>query len=514
MKDGVLMKKLGELTARFGDLLLSDISGAELDKDISSIVYDTRTRIEKDAAFVCIKGASFDGHGFAGEAVKSGAGVLFVEDDIKLDDISGGDTGNVTVIKVRDTRKALSLLSAAWFDHPADKLTTIALTGTKGKSTTCYMIKSILEGAGRKCGIIGTIGIVIGEKVYETHNTTPESFLVQEYMKMMVDAGCDTLIMEVSSQGLKQSRVYGVIFDIAVFTNLSKDHIGGAEHKDFEEYVYCKSLLFKQCKKAVVNTDDPHFTDMIKDSTAEIEGFCIDGAASADITKKITVIEKASDLTLTKKGGIMGIEFDYDGHFPGKAALSIPGRFNVMNALCAITVCSHFTDDTKVISDALYSVHVRGRLEPVKISDRFTLLIDYAHNAVALENVLGTLREYEPGRLVCLFGCGGNRSKDRRYEMGEISSKMADLTVVTSDNPRYEKPEDIINDILIGVNRGTGKYITIPDRRDAIRYVIENAEDGDCILLAGKGNEDYQEIEGVRYHMDEREIIADIVGGV
>ena len=508
------MKKLGELTARFGDLLLSKIEEKDLERDISSIVYDTRTKIEKNAAFVCIKGASFDGHEFAGEAVKNGAGVLFVEDDIKLDAPQDSDTDKVTVIKVKDTRKALSLLSAAWFDHPADKLTTIGLTGTKGKSTTCYMIKSILEGAGRRCGIIGTIGIVIGDKVYETHNTTPESFLVQEYMKMMVDAGCDTLIMEVSSQGLKQSRVYGVIFDIAVFTNLSKDHIGGAEHKDFEEYVYCKSLLFKQCKKAIVNIDDPHFEDMIKESTAEVEGFCIEGNTSSALMDKVTLREKASGLTLTNNNGVMGIEFDYEGHFPGKAALSIPGRFNVMNALCAITVCSNFTDDTKIIADALYCVHVRGRLEPVKISDRFTLLIDYAHNAVALENVLATLREYDPGRLVCLFGCGGNRSKDRRYEMGEISSKMADLTVVTSDNPRYEKPEDIIADILTGVNRGPGKYITIPDRRDAIRYVIENAEDGDCILLAGKGNEDYQEIEGVRYHMDEREIIADIVGGV
>lgn len=503
------MKSLRELTARFGDLLLSEINEKDLLREISSIVYDTRTKIEENAAFVCIKGASFDGHEFAGEAVKNGAGVLFVEDDVDLGAYPDA-AGSVTVIKVKDTRKALSLLSAAWFDHPADKLTTIGLTGTKGKSTTCYMIKSILEGAGRKCGIIGTIGIVIGDKVYETHNTTPESFLVQEYMKMMVDAGCNTLIMEVSSQGLKQSRVYGVIFDIAVFTNLSKDHIGGAEHKDFEEYVYCKSLLFKQCKKAIINTDDPHYTDMIKDSIAEVEGFGIESDKSG--LRGVSFIEKASNLTLTKDNGVMGIRFDYDGHFPGNASLSIPGRFNVMNALCAITVCSHFTNDTKVISDALYSVHVRGRLEPVKISDHFTLLIDYAHNAVALENVLNTLREYDPKRLVCLFGCGGNRSKDRRYEMGEISSKMADLTVVTSDNPRYEKPEDIIADILIGVNKGPGKYITIPDRRDAIRYVIENAEEGDCILLAGKGNEDYQEIEGVRYHMDEREIIADIVG--
>ena len=304
-------------------------------------------------------------------------------------------------------------------------------------------------------------------------------------------------------------RVYGIEFDYAVFTNLSKDHIGGAEHKDFEEYMYCKSLLFKQCKCAIVNTDDPHYKEMIKGCKARIEGFGLEKYGTG--TGELSVREKAESLSLVKENGVMGIEFDYDGHFPGKARLSIPGRFNVMNALCAITVASHFTDDTGIISDALTSTHVRGRLEPVKISDKCTLLIDYAHNSLALESVLLTLREYSPKRLVCLFGCGGNRSKDRRYEMGEVSSKLADLTIVTSDNPRFEKPEDIIADILIGVKKGAGEFITIPDRREAIRYVIENAKEGDCILLAGKGNEDYQEIEGVRYHMDERDIIADIL---
>jgi UDP-N-acetylmuramoyl-L-alanyl-D-glutamate--2,6-diaminopimelate ligase len=250
---------------------------------------------------------------------------------------------------------------------------------------------------------------------------------------------------------------------------------------------------------------------MIKDCRARLEGFGLEDSSNGKDTQGFSVIEKAGDLTLTTNNGVMGITFKYSGHFPGVAALSIPGRFNVMNALCAITVASHFTTDTKLISDALSGTHVRGRLEPVKISDKCSLLIDYAHNAMALESVIKTLRDYSPKRLVVLFGCGGNRSKDRRYEMGEVSSKLADLTVVTSDNPRFEKPEDIIEDILTGVKRANGTYITIPDRRDAIRYVIENAKEGDCILLAGKGNEDYQEIEGVRYHMDEREIIADIM---
>lgn len=499
------MRLLKDMLLGFDDILQSNITPEQGDTEVNALIYDTRADFVEGSLFVCISGASFDGHDFAVEAVKKGATVIVSEKELDLPDTA-------VLVKVTDSRKALALLSSAWFGHPSKELTTIGLTGTKGKSTTCYMIRNILEGAGRKCGIIGTIGIVIGDKTYETHNTTPESFQIQEYMRQMVDAGCDTLVMEVSSQGLKQSRVYGIEFDYAVFTNLSKDHIGGAEHKDFEEYMYCKSLLFKQCKCAIVNVDDSHFADMIKDSKAKIEGFGINAdPKQGNLLKKFEVIEKASNLTLTTTGGVMGIEFDYTGHFAGKAYLSIPGKFNVMNALCAITVCSHFTSDTKIIYDALASTHVRGRLEPVKISDKCSLLIDYAHNAVALESVINTLRDYSPKRLVVLFGCGGNRSKDRRYEMGEVSSRLSDLTVVTSDNPRFEKPEDIINDILIGVGRANGKYITIPDRREAIKYVIDNAEEGDCILLAGKGNEDYQEIEGVRYHMDEREIIADIL---
>ena len=479
------------------DEILENGKETYADGEVTALIYDTRAEFTKDSAFVCIVGASFDGHDFAAEASCKGAKYIFAEKEVEV-------IGDAVVIKVSDTRKALALLSAAWFDHPAEKLTTIGLTGTKGKSTTCYMIRNILEGAGRNCGIIGTIGIVIKDKTYETHNTTPESYSIQEYMRMMVDAGCDTLIMEVSSQGLKQHRTYGINFDYAVFTNLSKDHIGGAEHKDFDEYRYCKSLLFRQCKTAVVNMDDENTGYMLKDSKAVKEGF-----GMKDGTGKDCLI--GSDLRLFTDNGTMGIEFDYKGSIEGTARLSIPGRFNVMNALCSIAVARHFTSDTELISRSLSSTHVRGRLEPVKISEKCTLLIDYAHNALALESVLKTLREYNPKRLVCLFGCGGNRSKDRRYEMGETSSNLADLTVVTSDNPRFEKPEDIINDILIGVKKGNGKFITIPDRREAIKYVIDNACEGDCILLAGKGNEDYQEIEGVRYHMDEREIIADIL---
>lgn len=504
------MKKLSCILEAVRDLLLdaSFTVSTEDDCNITSIVYDTRKEITSGAAFVCIKGATFDGHTFASEAEKNGASVIFAEERVEL-------SGKARLILVSDTRKVLSCLAACWFEYPAKSLTTIGITGTKGKSTTCYMLRNILELAGHKCGIIGTIGIVTGDKTYETHNTTPESFLIQKYLREMVDTGCDVLIMEVSSQGLKQSRVYGIMYDYGVFTNLGKDHIGGNEHADFAEYLHCKSLLFKQCRTAIVNLEDSHVSEVLSDSTCVIEGF---GRESDDLVSAsglaVSCVLIADNIKLLNENGTMGISFDYSGMVNGTARLSIPGEFNVMNALCAVAVASHFTDNVSGIADALFNTHVLGRLEPVRISDKFSLIIDYAHNAVALDSVLKTLRAYNPGRLVCLFGCGGNRSRDRRFEMGEVSSRLSDLTVITSDNPRYEKPEDIIADIIEGVKRADGEYVMIPDRKDAIRYVIENAQPGDCILLAGKGNEDYQEIEGVRYHMDEREIISDIISSV
>lgn len=501
------------------DILLKElnisVTGAE-DTEITEVVYDTRKEIVPGALFVCIKGANHDGHDHAYEACLHGAAAIVAEHKVEV-------CSGTKLIIVPDTRKALSLISAAWFDHPASKLKTIGITGTKGKSTTSYMIRNILSAAGYKTGIIGTIGICIGDDIYPAGNTTPESYVIQESFAKMVEAGCDYVVMEVSSQGLKQHRVYGIMFDIALFTNLEPDHIGTNEHESFEEYMYCKSLLFKQCRQAVVNLDDPHAAYMVKDSDCSIEGFCTvddsgdpDGPCNEEPSGKepaVSAMTTAENIRLTKDKDTYGIQYHAAGTVNGDIRLSIPGRFNIYNSLAAVAVCSHVTRDAELMSKALFDTKVLGRLEPVRISDDFTLMIDYAHNAMALESLLNTLREYAPKRLVCLFGCGGNRSKDRRFEMGEVSSKLADLTVVTSDNPRFEEPMDIINDILTGVHRSNGEYITIPDRREAIKYVIDNARPGDVIVLAGKGNEDYQEIKGVKYHMDEREIIADIVAG-
>lgn len=465
------------------------------DDEITAVCYDTR-KITPGAAFICICGAVHDSHDYAAAAAKAGARLIITEHEVEA-------TQAASVIRVTDTRLALAVVSANFFSNPSRKLTTIAITGTKGKSTTAYMIRNILEAAGIKTGIIGTIGVGIGDRVYSTQNTTPEPYLIQQYLRQMVDEGCKALVMEVSSQGLKQNRVGGIIYDYAVFTNLEPDHIGTNEHADYEEYRECKSRLFKISRLGIFNADDKETSYMVSKAACDKEFFGID--SEADVM--------AEDIELIGQDGKIGIAYKLKGALEERVELSIPCRFNIYNSLAAISVCRHITQDFEAMKTALYKTHVLGRLEPINISNRFSLMIDYAHNAMALESLLKTLREYNPKRLVCLFGCGGNRSRDRRYEMGEVSGRYADFTVITDDNPRYEKPEDIVNDILVGMKKTDGNYIVIPNRRNAIRYVIENAMDGDLIVLAGKGNEDYQEIEGKKYHMDEREIVAEIVNG-
>ena len=483
--------KLSELLAKSE----YEVVSGSLDMEISDIIYDSR-KIVKDCVFVCMVGANFDGHDFIEKAVEQGAAAVVVNRDMEI-------TG-ITVIKVCDTRKALALMSGEYFGRPADHLKTIGITGTKGKTTTAFMIKAILEKANIKTGIIGTIGIIIGDEITKTSNTTPESYELHKAMKKMIDKGCKCAVMEVSSQALKLYRTYGINFDYGMFTNLSHDHIGGVEHATMEEYIECKSRLFSQCKVGIVNADDKVTPVIIQNNTCEkIEtfGFC----NSAEL--------KAKNEHLISDFGYIGVHFETEGVISMSIDVDIPGKFNVYNALCAIAVCRHFGVSEKDIYDGLNEVKVKGRVETVKVNGNYTLLIDYAHNAMSMENVLETLREYKPNRLITLFGAGGNRSKDRRYEMGEISGKMSDLSVITEDNSRNEDVMDIIADIEKGLAKTDGKYIVIPDRTDAIRYCIENAQDGDIIVLAGKGHEDYQEKNGIRIHYDEREVVRDIIGG-
>ncbi|RDU24326.1 UDP-N-acetylmuramoyl-L-alanyl-D-glutamate--2,6-diaminopimelate ligase [Anaerosacchariphilus polymeriproducens] len=468
------------------------IQGNE-DITVESVIYDSR-KVISQSLFVCIKGTAVDGHKFADEVVEKGAVVLIVEETVDVPE-------HITVIKVKDTRYALAVISAAYFDHPAQKLKTIGITGTKGKTTTTYMVKSILENAGYKVGLIGTIEAIIGNEVIPANNTTPESYIVQEYFSKMVEAGCDAVVMEVSSQGLMMHRTAGFVFDFGIFTNIEPDHIGPNEHKDFEEYMECKGLLFQQCKIGIVNCDDKHFEKVIENHTCKLETFGI--STNADL--------QADNIEFTVEKGILGVTYDLKGLLECQVAVDIPGTFSVYNSLTAIAICRHFKVPVEKMKKALKAAKVKGRIEMVKVSDDFTLMIDYAHNAMSLESLLSSLKAYQPTRLVCLFGCGGDRSKLRRYEMGEVSGKLADLTVITSDNPRTEEPQAIIDDIKIGMAKTDGKYVEISDRKEAIRYAIEHGQKGDIIVLAGKGHEDYQEINGVKYSLDERVLIQEIL---
>ena len=465
------------------------------EREVTKVVYDSR-KAEEGCLFTCIIGANFDGHGFVSQVVEKGVSVLVVSKPV--DDLADRD---VTVIQVVDTRLALAYISAAWFGHPAKKLTVIGITGTKGKTTTTYMVKSILENAGHKVGLVGTIETIIGDTHIHSENTTPESYLLQEYFAKMVDAGLDCVVMEVSSQALMLHRTQGFIFDYGIFTNLEPDHIAPGEHASFEEYLECKGRLFKQCRVGIVNGDDSHWRQVTDGHACQLESFGLGEDCML----------RGSDLELVRKPGELGVKFQVSGLMNFPAHVHMPGRFSVYNALAAIAICRHFGVSVENIQKALLMANVKGRIEMVKISEHFTLLIDYAHNAMALESLLTTLREYEPGRLVCLFGCGGNRSRQRRFEMGEVSGRLADLTVITSDNPRFEEPQSIIEDIKAGMAKTAGEYVEICDRKEAIGYVISHGKEGDIIVLAGKGHEDYQDIKGVKYPMDERELISELL---
>ena len=484
-----IMKKLTDLLEQLDYQCLQGTT----DKEISSVVFDSR-KAGPDSLFFCIKGAVSDGHTYAKEVAEKGASVLVVQEPVEV-------PKHVTVIQVTDSRYAMACISASWFDHPAEKLKTIGITGTKGKTTTTYLVKSILENAGHKTGLIGTIETIIGEEHIPSANTTPESYLVQQYFAKMVAAGCDSVVMEVSSQGLMLHRTAGFVFDIGIFTNLEPDHIGPNEHKDFADYLHCKSLLFKQCKTGIFNADDQHLDEILEGHTCQVETFGF--SERADL--------RAENTRLVTGKGTLGIQYDVKGLMDFPVEIDLPGKFSVYNSLTAIAVCRHFGVTQENIQRALKQAKVKGRIEMVKVSDDFTLMIDYAHNAMSLESLLTTLKEYHPNRLVCLFGCGGNRSKLRRYEMGEVSGKLADLTIITSDNPRNEEPQEIINDIKIGIGKTTGKYVEIIDRKEAIAYAIHHGQPGDIIVLAGKGHEDYQEIKGKKYPMDERVLIQEIL---
>ena len=465
------------------------IQQGDADAEVTTLIYDSR-KAEAGCAFVCISGAVSDGHKYVPDVCKAEPALIVAEHEIEAPD-------SVCVAVTDNNRRALALMSANYFGHPADKIKTIGVTGTKGKTTTTYMVKSMLEAAGHKVGLIGTIETVIGDQHTPALNTTPESYLLHESFAKMADAGCDAVVMEVSSQAFKLDRTAGITFDIGVFTNLAPDHIGANEHASFEEYRDCKAMLFKQCRLGIGNIDDENFDEIFKDATCDVITFGL--SEKADL--------RASNEQLVHRDDYLGIRYDLSGLINMSVDVDMPGDFSVYNSMAAIAVGLQFGAGEEVIRKTMADLHVRGRVQRVETGRDCTVLVDYAHNAMALESLLVTLRKYDPKRLVCIFGCGGNRDRARRFEMGEVSGNRADLSIITSDNPRFEEPEAIIEDIKTGISKTDGEYVTIIDRFEAVKYALEHYEKGDVIVLAGKGHEDYQEIRGVKHHMDDVELV-------
>ena len=480
--------------------LLQDIEyeciQGSLDQEISALVYDSR-KVEKGVAFVCLKGAKFDGHAYAGQAVSDGAVALIVEDSVSE------TAEGVTIIRVKNTREALAFLSRNWFDNPASKIKVIGLTGTKGKTTTTHMLKKILEAAGHKVGMIGTLGAFIGEEKYPTKNTTPESYELHKLFARMLEEGCEYAVMEVSSQAMKLGRAAGIEFAYGAFLNITPDHISPDEHKDFQEYLDCKKLLFKQTGPVVVNIDDPHWQEATQFSKDRLIKVSCQEQKSGEADYVATGIENYWE------SGHVGVVFHVN-KFAQNIFVNMPGHFNVENALIALALADDLGISEECIRTGLSKVTVKGRTQLLPYTNgHTTMLIDYAHNAVSMENLLSMLKAYKPARLICLFGGGGNRAKARRYDMGLAAGKYADLTVLTMDNPRDEEVEEINKTIIEGLDVHHGKYITIIDRKEAIHYLIDHAEPGDIIALIGKGHEEYQEIKGQKYYFSEEKIVEE-----
>ncbi len=467
-----------------------DVKGT-LEGEIRGVTYDSRKALPK-YLFVCIDGFATDGHQYAQQAVDNGATALVVEKDVSI-------IGEVTLIKVENTREALAAISAEWFGNPARSMKLIGITGTKGKTTTTYMIRSVLEKAGNTVGLIGTVANCIGNEKIPARRTTPESYDLQEMFEKMKDKGADTVVMEVSSQGLKLHRVSACSFDIGIFTNFSKDHIGGFEHPDMEDYFKSKQKLFTLCKKGIVNADSPYGLRVKEEASCEILTYGIESEAQV----KAQNIFTRSD----------SVEFDaITPWFSERFVVGVPGFFSIYNALAAISVCGMLGIDVQMIKEGLLKVQVPGRAEVVPTPGKpYTVMVDYAHTPDSLENILSTVKDFAKGRLISVFGCGGDRDRSKRPLMGEISGRIADLTIITSDNPRTEVPSKILTDIEEGIKKTQGQYLVIEDRTEAIRYAMAHAKADDIIVLSGKGHETYQIFKDKTIHYDEREIVENIL---
>ena len=490
---------------RFMELknILSGIEGLKsngnLDIDIKNIKNNSKD-VKSDDLFIAIKGFDFDGHKCIKEAIDNGAKVIVAQENEIDKNIIKEIPEDVTLVLAKDTRYALAIIACNFYKNPSKKFKLIGVTGTKGKTTTTYMIRDILQKQGIKVGLIGTVASYVNDKkIAENENTTPESIQLQEIFSKMVEEKCEAVVMEVSSQSLKLDRVAGCDFDIGIFTNFAEDHISTKEHSDMEDYFNSKVKLFKMCKKGFVNADDvyaamvPKLVPECQFSTYGIDNYC-------DLLAK--------DITVTNQYVDFKVKL---GDKNERIKVSIPGRFSVYNSLAAIAVALQFGCSTEVIKECLLDIRVPGRSELIDNKLGLTIMIDYAHTPESLEKILSSVKIYTKGRVISVFGCGGDRDKNKRPMMGEVSGRVADYTIITSDNPRTEDPAEIVKDIEEGIKKANGKYECIVDRIEAIKKAIKIANKRDIIILAGKGHEQYQEINKKRYPFDENKIVNEII---
>lgn len=467
--------------------LLADIKTQYPNVEIKGITCDSRM-VSQGYAFVCINGTTVDGHKFAESALEKGAAVVITERHLGVE----------KEVTVQDTHEAYAKMSAAFFGEPSKRLKLIGVTGTNGKTSITYMLKAILEEAGYKTGIIGTIQNMIGQRVVKSSNTTPDAYNLNRLLKDMADEGCKYVVMEVSSHALDQKRVYDLDFEVAAFTNLTQDHLD--YHGTMENYLDAKMKLFSMCKSAVINLDDSYANKIINNLTCKV----------------ITYSKTSNESTYSAKYINMKpdeIEYELVGYnLIKRIKVKSGGKFSVDNSLCSAVIALELGIDISVIAEALKNLQgVKGRAEVVPTGRDYTVIIDYAHTPDGLVNILSTFREIKKGRLVCLFGCGGDRDTTKRSIMGSVASKLSDFVIVTSDNPRSEDPNKIISDIIEGMKDYKTPYVVIENRREAIKYALSNSKKDDIIILAGKGHEDYQVLPCGKIHFDEREIIAEIL---
>ena len=458
------------------------------DCEISDIAYDSR-KAGEGILFVCLVGAFADGHKYAKGAYDKGSRVFLCEKEVDL-------PGDAIILTAENTRAALAVISANFFRHPSRDIDVIGITGTKGKTTVAHLVKFALDKAGIMTGIIGTVGASYGDTVLPTVNTTPESYELQKMLRLMADGGCKAAAIEVSSLGLKSHRVDGIEFSMGVFTNLYPDHIGTNEHESFDEYAFWKTQLFPRCKKAIVNIDDPFTKTIIENCAGEV----ITYGTTKNAQYKMSSCEKI------KQGNMLGMKLTVNNDGKDREFIvALPGDVNAHNALIAVAIGDEYGLSDEKIKEGLGSVFVKGRGELVRVNDDITVIIDYAHNGVSLKSIIDTARDYEHNHIITLFGSVGGRTECRREELGTVSGKMSDFTIITSDDPEFEDPQKICDEIGEWCHKAGGDFVKIPDRAEAIHYAVNMAQKGDILILAGKGHENYMKIKGEKVPFSERD---------